>query len=171
LIAHAFYAESEEVLNSRVFEWAIKFREVFSFGVPIFFVLSGFLISYLMLKEYKEQGSFNLNNFYMRRVLRIWPLYFIVLIIGFVLFPMLRTYLLHIPYVENANPLLYILFLSNFDQLKQGVLPFGVGLGPTWSVSVEEQFYLFWPLLLLLFSKKKFIIPVLIVMVLSFFLH
>ena len=51
---------------------------------------------------------------------------------------------------------MYALFLSNFDQLSQGTLPYGVGLGPTWSVSVEEQFYLFWPLILLLFPKKKF---------------
>ena len=50
-LAHAFYAESQEVLDSSMFQWAVKFREIFSFGVPVFFVLSGFLITYLMLKE------------------------------------------------------------------------------------------------------------------------
>lgn len=69
--------------------------------------------------------------------------------------------------VETANPTLYVLFLSNFDQIYQGALPFGVGLGPTWSVGIEEQYYLVWPLLLLLFSKKKFLFPILLIVLLS----
>jgi len=167
-LAHAFYAESQEVLDSSMFQWAVKFREIFSFGVPVFFVLSGFLITYLMLKEESNKGGFNIKNFYMRRVLRIWPVFFVVLLVGFVLFPLLRSYLLQMPYVETANPWMYLSFLSNFDQINAGVLPFGVGLGPTWPVSIEEQFYLFWPLLLLLFSKKKFVIPITLVTLLSF---
>ena len=63
-MAHAFYTESAQVKSSTSFQWAIQFQEIFSFGVPIFFVLSGFLISYLMLKEQEEVGTFNLKNFY-----------------------------------------------------------------------------------------------------------
>ncbi len=169
-MAHAFYTESVEVKASTAFQWAVKFREVFSFGVPIFFVLSGFLITYLMLKEKEDQGGFSLKNFYIRRVLRIWPVYYLVLLVGFVLFPMLRGVFLDTAYVETATPWMYMSFLSNFDQINQGELPYGVGLGPTWSVSVEEQFYLFWPLLFILFRGKKFIYPLLLVLISSTFL-
>lgn len=166
-LAHAFYAESEAIKKSSAYLWAIQFQEALGFGVPIFFVLSGFLITYLMLKEQTGKFGFSLKNFYMRRILRIWPVYFIVLLIGFVLFPIFRNLMLQQPYLENANPLYYISFLSNFDQLKHTSLPFGIGLGPTWSVSIEEQFYLLWPLLLLLFPKKHFIIGIGIVLISS----
>jgi peptidoglycan/LPS O-acetylase OafA/YrhL len=154
--AHAFYTQSDVIAHSSAFKFVISFSQFFSFGVPIFFVLSGFLITFLMLKEQQEKSYFNIKHFYLRRFLRIWPIYFVVLIFGFAVFPMIRMYVLHQPTIETANPLMYSLFLSNFDQLAKGTLPFGVGLGPTWSVSVEEQFYLFWPLFLLLFPKKKF---------------
>jgi peptidoglycan/LPS O-acetylase OafA/YrhL len=115
-----------------------------------------------MLKEQEEHGKFVVRNFYLRRILRIWPAYFIVLLIGFVIFPILRNNILNQPYLETANPVYYLFFLSNFDQINQHTLPFGVGLGPTWSVSIEEQFYLFWPILLLFFKKSKFIIAILL---------
>lgn len=166
-MAHAFYTESEIVKNSSSFSFAIQFQEIFSFGVPIFFVLSGFLISYLMLKEQEEVGRFSLKNFYMRRILRIWPVYLLVLLIGFVIFPIVRDVILHEPYAETANPIYYLLFLSNFDQIANTSLPFGVGLGPTWSVSIEEQFYLIWPLFLLVFRRKKFIWAIALVLLFS----
>ena len=166
-LAHAFYTESEPIKNSASFQWAIQFQEILSFGVPIFFVLSGFLITYLMLKEQEEVGTFSLKNFYMRRILRIWPVYFLVVFIGFALFPLVRTYWLHGQFIETANPIYYILFLSNFDQMSHVALPFGVGLGPTWSVSIEEQFYFVWPLFLLIFKKKYFIWAILLVLAAS----
>ena len=159
-LAHAFYTKSDAVLNSSAFQFVTRLRDTFSFGVPVFFVLSGFLISYLMLKEQESNGRFGLKQFYMRRILRIWPVFFIVIIFGFIIFPIFRTIILHDPYVESANWPYYISFLSNFDQMNQSTLPYGVGLGPTWSVSIEEQFYVFWPLLILLFKKKSFIIPI-----------
>lgn len=161
-LAHAFYTESSVILDSPEYKNVIHFSQVFGFGVPIFFVLSGFLITYLMLKEQEGNGTFVIRNFYLRRILRIWPVYFIVLLIGFVIFPILRNNILHQPYLETANPVYYMLFLSNFDQINQRTLPFGIGLGPTWSVSIEEQFYLFWPILLLFFKRSKFIIAILL---------
>ena len=166
-MAHAFYSNDASILNSKAFGIASVFSEVFSFGVPIFFVLSGFLISYLMLNEQEVNNKFSLGKFYARRILRIWPVYYAVIIIGFVLFPLLRQYILNDPYIESANIIYYLTFLSNFDQLNSGDLPFGVGLGPTWSVSVEEQFYLFWPLLLIIFKKKMFVIPILMTLAIS----
>jgi peptidoglycan/LPS O-acetylase OafA/YrhL len=166
-MAHAFYTESPEIQTSALFEWAVHFQQVFSFGVPIFFVLSGFLITYLMLREQEGLGKFNVLNFYIRRVLRIWPLYFLVLLIGFVAFPLIRDWVLQEPIVETANPLMYALFLSNFDQINTGVLPYGVGLGPTWSVSIEEQYYLLWPLLLVLLPRRRFVLAIAAVVFLS----
>jgi len=166
-MAHAFSAKTEAVLNNPVFKGVIQFREILSFGVPVFFVLSGFLISYLMLKEQSVNNKFSVKNFYIRRVLRIWPLYYLVIIFGFVVFPMIRTLVLNEPTIENANPINYLIFLSNFDQIWNQQLPFGVGLGPTWSVSVEEQYYLLWPLLFVIFKKRLFIIPIILIIMTS----
>ena len=54
-----------------------------SLGVSLFFVLSGFLISYLLLQEKKDTGDISIKNFYVRRILRIWPLYYITVILAF----------------------------------------------------------------------------------------
>ena len=58
-------------------------------GVSIFFVLSGFLITYLLLTEKQRFGTIQLARFYMRRVLRIWPLYFLVIVLSFLILPIL----------------------------------------------------------------------------------
>jgi peptidoglycan/LPS O-acetylase OafA/YrhL len=146
---HGFYTESPAVHESTVFRVWEKVRAPAGFGVPLFFVLSGFLITYLILEEKRTSGRFNIRNFYVRRILRIWPLYYAVLLFGFVIFPWARHLLHQPPHAETADPVWYGLFLGNFDQIRRG-LPYGVGLGVTWSLSVEEQFYVFWPLLLLL---------------------
>ncbi len=166
--AHAFYSESVDVMSTTAFKASIYFQQVFSFGVPVFFVLSGFLISYLILNEHESNGRFSIKSFYMRRVLRIWPLYYLILVIGFIVFPVLRSKFLGNPHTETANPLMYALFLSNFDQLRAGELPYGVGLGPTWSVAIEEQFYLLWPLLFFIFPGRKFAIAILSILFISF---
>lgn len=165
--AHAFHTENDSVKNSDFFQFAISFSEVFSFGVPLFFVLSGFLITYLMFYEYETTGKFNLRFFYIRRILRIWPLYYLIIMIGFLIFPLFRSLFLHDKYIETARLWMYLLFLGNFDQLIQQSLPIGIGLGVTWSVSVEEQFYIIWPLLYIIFPGKKFIYPTLFLFIIS----
>lgn len=159
-LAHAFYTNNTAIENSSIFQYAIRFQDVFSFGVPVFFVLSGFLITYLMFLEVEKSGTFSVKDFWLRRILRIWPVFYLVIFIGFVVFPIVRGQLLGEPYEESARWWMYAAFLSNFDQLKSG-LPYGIGLGPTWSVSVEEQFYFVWPVLFFLFRFKKFIFPIL----------
>jgi len=105
--------------------------ELAAFGVTIFFSLSGFLITYLLVKE-KEQKVISTTNFYIRRILRIWPIYFliIVLVIGF------------IPNTINNNLLYYIFFIPNVPFVFGGTIEL---IGHYWSLGVEEQFYLFWP--------------------------
>jgi len=107
-------------------------------GVQFFFVLSGFLITYLLQTEKARLGRIDLPKFYLRRVLRIWPLFFSVLIIAIVILPFLGA-------KSVDNWWLYPSFLSNFDRLIDSSSNAMANI--TWSVSIEEQFYLFWPLL------------------------
>jgi peptidoglycan/LPS O-acetylase OafA/YrhL len=120
-------------------------KEVFSLfgrgflGVDFFFVLSGFLITTLLLRESRATGSFSLRNFYIRRALRILPVYyFVVTCVGiYYIFIKGRTELLELwPY--------YYLFLANF--LTENIPLLTI----TWSLSVEEQYYMIWPLIMLL---------------------
>ncbi len=123
-------------------------------AVRFFFTLSGFLITYLMFEEKERNGNFNIINFYIRRALRIWPIYFISLIIGFVVYPLLLEWQ-HIKFHEVSNPVFFSLFLANFDVMYHHH-PINGLLGLQWSVAVEEQFYLLAPLFFLLLSKKIF---------------
>jgi len=122
-------------------------------GVYFFFVLSGFLITYLLLSEQRLKGTIHIGSFYIRRALRIWPLYFFCLFFGFILFPWLKSSFGEVP-AETANPVYYFTFLSNFDMIRNGV-PDASVLSVLWSVAIEEQFYLVWPLLLF-FTPKKY---------------
>ncbi|NII23638.1 acyltransferase [Pseudoflavitalea sp. X16] len=117
-------------------------------GVNFFFVLSGFLITYLLIREKEVTGTIHIGNFYVRRILRIWPLYFLCLLIGFVGFAMLKKMSGELPQ-ESANPWYYIFLIGNFDYMHTWpVKPDAILLSVLWSVCVEEQFYLAWPLIL-----------------------
>lgn len=126
-------------------------------GVSFFFVLSGFLITYLILTEINVTERIDVIAFYIRRILRIFPLYFLVIIWGIVFYPYIKTVLGFSGYVEFGNPLLYFLFLGNFDviNLEKIGLVGAMSTNITWSVAIEEQFYLTW-VLLFYFLKPKF---------------
>lgn len=119
-------------------------------GVNFFFVLSGFLITFLIYNERKNYGYFHLGKFLVRRTLRIWPLYFLIGLIGFVLFPLIFS-----DYATNHSALNYFLFLANFDEIWNGLNDPINFLTSPWSVAVEEQFYLFWGIALYLLLKVK----------------
>jgi peptidoglycan/LPS O-acetylase OafA/YrhL len=116
-------------------------------GVILFFVLSGFLITYLLLQEKKLNGNVKIKAFYLRRVFRIWPLYYLIAISAFFVFPFVPFF--QVPGMaptlsyENFLPqlLFTMLLLPNFAAL-YGSIP---GANQLWSIGVEEQFYLFWP--------------------------
>ncbi|HEY0715349.1 MAG TPA: acyltransferase [Polyangia bacterium] len=146
-VSHLFFTEDPALVNHPVIRFLDRASSIGALGVNFFFVLSGFLITYLLLEELKSEGRIHIGAFYMRRVLRIWPLYYLILLIGFVLFPLLKGRLGLQP-VESANVWRYLLFLGNFDIIANGVTPDASMLGVLWSLAVEEQFYLFWPLLL-----------------------
>jgi peptidoglycan/LPS O-acetylase OafA/YrhL len=127
-------------------------------GVVIFFALSGFLITHLLLEERTRTGQISLANFYMRRSLRIWPLYFAVLGVYAFVFPLLDQGTFNSIYGSEDNSLIvYPFFLQNYlvDNSNQGL-----GLDILWSLAVEEHFYLFWPLLLVAL-RGRWLVPVL----------
>ncbi|MDF2436963.1 MAG: acyltransferase [Bacteroidota bacterium] len=137
-------------------------------GVNLFFVLSGFLITYLLLKEKELYGRINIGDFYMRRILRIWPVYFLVVAVCLLIFPLFKDHLpVNFPIgvsVSKLDPLLYATFLGNFDYLFHGIS--NVLIGVLWSVSVEEQFYLFWPLIVA-FTPRKYLLPAFIFIIMG----
>ena len=111
----------------------VDFRNFGRIGVAIFFTLSGFLISYLLLEEKNKFNQISLKNFYIRRMLRIWPLYFLLIVVGFFIYPAqgsMRAFWLSIFLLPNLAFCLKLL-PNIFD--------------PIWSIGVEEQFYLFHP--------------------------
>jgi peptidoglycan/LPS O-acetylase OafA/YrhL len=112
-------------------------------GVDFFFVLSGYLITTLLIREEARDGRFSLAGFYRRRVLRIVPVYFLVVTV-------IGAYYVLVKDRWDLAPLLpyYYLFFSN---MLIGEIP---TLAPTWSLSVEEQFYLLWPLTMLLLPMR-----------------
>ena len=117
-------------------------------GVGLFFVLSGFLITYLLLSEKERRGDISTKAFYIRRILRIWPLYFIIVILGFFVFPVIPIFNepLRNQYYFDADFFkrlpFFLLFLPNL-----GFVFFRAPYlcSQTWSVGIEEQFYAIWP--------------------------
>lgn len=116
-----------------------------AFGVSIFFVLSGFLITYLLLEEQKE-GPLQIKHFYLRRILRIWPLYYLLVLLGFLVIPYLNF--LQVPqYSSDMSDSLdrFLLFFGLAANVAFVYFPTVAFANILWSVAVEEQFYLFWP--------------------------
>lgn len=152
---HSFHTEFEHVKKINLFHFIKK--DIFgngNIGVNFFFVLSGFLITYLLIQEKKMNGQINLRNFWIRRVLRIWPLYMFCIVFGFLVFPQLKLVLGQIPN-ESASIWYYLTFTNNFDVINKG-LPDASVLGVLWSIAIEEQFYLVWPIILFLLPIKRY---------------
>ena len=109
-------------------------------GVDAFFVLSGFLITNILLNC--KPGFRSVGRFVLRRTLRTWPLYFVVLLVAYLT-------LRHHPAGAQINWLQHVVFLQNY-------IPAFIArsLGPTWSLCIEEHFYLLWPLLVFLLPRR-----------------
>lgn len=121
-------------------------------GVDLFFVLSGFLITGILLDTKGLDGYF--RNFYARRCLRIWPLYYSALLFMFVLVPLVRPSEAQKVFASRSMPWWsYFIFLQNF---LVPVITRATGLlGVSWSLAVEEQFYLVWPLVVRYCSEAQ----------------
>jgi peptidoglycan/LPS O-acetylase OafA/YrhL len=134
-------------------------------GVIVFFVLSGFLITHLLLEERTRTGQISLTKFYVRRTLRIWPLYFAVLGVYIFVLPLFfdpdnfRSIYEADSLRDHYYLLSYPLFLQNY--LLSGSDFHYNGLRVFWSLAVEEHFYLFWPLLLVAL-RGRWLVPSLV---------
>lgn len=137
-------------------------------GVDLFFVLSGFLITYLLLQEKNNNnGKVNISKFYLRRIFRIWPLYYFIMFISFIIIPLLSNFSIFENNISLLNSInnpdnynfktisLYLLFLPQFGKVV-------LGASQSWSIGIEEQFYLIMPLAITVFRKKVFFILVLL---------
>jgi peptidoglycan/LPS O-acetylase OafA/YrhL len=113
-------------------------------GVRLFFVISGFLITSLLKGEYERKGQISLSRFYFRRALRIFPACYALVLFTFALS---RSGFFALPI---SNVIRALTYTSNFNVFSQG-WPW---LVHTWSLAVEEQFYLAWPALLCLLGWK-----------------
>jgi peptidoglycan/LPS O-acetylase OafA/YrhL len=136
-------------------------------GVDLFFVLSGFLITGLLLDAKGSYGFF--RNFYARRCLRIWPLYYAVILFMFVAVPLLRPAQATMIFERSSPWWAYPFYLQNFlvPVSEDAVGPLGV----TWSLAIEEQFYLVWPLVVRYLSTARLRAVCLTVIIVSPFLR
>lgn len=136
-----------------------------------FFVLSGFLITYLLLEEHRRSATISIKSFYWRRILRIWPVYYLVVILSLFVLPQFSFLDIpglseHIGDAFTFKSILYLTFLPNLGYTLYEHIPYA---SQTWSVGVEEQFYLLWPVLMLFALRTKKVLHVLIG-VISFYL-
>ena len=152
------------VMLSHVFQqtfgnWGVRGIKlpVFGGGVILFFVISGFLITFLLLQEVKKNKTVDIKRFYIRRILRIWPLYY-----GYILIAILLLFFCGLKSdILNINIWFYVFFTANIPLITGN----GIWIiAHYWSIGVEEQFYLFWPWLIKI-SNKRFLFTALTVLV------
>jgi len=137
--------------------WFQKVAYLGMHGVDLFFVLSGYLITSILL-DTKGKENF-LRNFYMRRILRIFPLYYAIVALSFLILPILLSHftagtakLARFDAV-SGDWIWYVLYCSNFLIARTEAIRHGI-LDVTWSLAIEEQFYMIWGITVLLSDKK-----------------
>ena len=116
-------------------------------GVDLFFVISGYLITYLLLIEKDKYKTVKLRDFYIRRILRIWPLYYFILLITLIIIP----FCIQFPpmyingFIGSKGLFLFVIFLP---YVAISFLPANFLASVLWSVGVEETYYVFWPIII-----------------------
>jgi len=125
------------------------------YGVDLFFVISGFLITAILLKQNDKSFKSNYFNFLGRRTLRIFPIYYFTLLLLWIL--------------KIGNTRLYMPYLVTYTA-NYGMIANGLPKAPIlhlWSLSVEEQFYLFWPFVVLILKQKQVFLAILLIAIIS----
>jgi peptidoglycan/LPS O-acetylase OafA/YrhL len=129
--------------------WITSGLRAGAFGVDLFFCLSAYLITEILLREVRVRGAIDVRAFWIRRILRIWPLYFAALLLARTVVPLI----LPGDHLSNEHLGAYVALAGNWSTAILGYPNSVVGL--LWSVSIEEQFYLLWPLLLTLAGRHR----------------
>lgn len=134
-----------------------RFIKNMPLGVDIFFFISGYLLTYLLIVEKDKYGKINIPNFYVRRGLRIWPLYFFLIAIA----PFI------IQWLGDPKPeyLRTILLINNFQTIdtQSWEYPFA----HFWSICIEEHFYIIWPLIIAFIPKRRLLNAIIILIAIS----
>ncbi len=144
-------------------------------GVDIFLCLSSFLLTSLLIMEHQNTGNISIKQFLIRRALRIWPLYYLVILLSFTIFPATHFFS---PGMHTASYTALVkeqlfpfsIFMGNFSYV-YFMNSLTVAIAPLWTVCLEEQFYICWPILLFILlprSKKWFFIALGGLIILSF---
>ena len=137
-------------LNPIFVKWGIEpYLDLFRYGVDLFFVISGFLIGGILQRISKRPSG--IATFYYRRILRIWPLYYLLL--GTVLLTGRGQQVLH-----GIPPWSFVFFIFNFWESAGKPLAF-TSLGILWSLAIEEQFYALGPMMFYFFNEKQIARP------------
>jgi peptidoglycan/LPS O-acetylase OafA/YrhL len=133
-------------------------------GVDLFFVLSGFLITEILLHTRDTANYY--RNFYTRRVLRIFPLYYLCLILVIIIFPLIKNFPYDLTYFKE-NQAWFWFYLQNWMLILKDWNDNAILLNHFWSLAVEEQFYIVWPFLVLLIKKPRQLLIITFVLLLS----
>lgn len=142
------HLEQYKFWNDQSTLWGLEFIDALGHKpVGFFFVLSGFLITYLLLEENRRNKTIKISEFYLKRVFRIWPLYFVIVFMALVVLP-LFTEISFGNLTKPDQPIVVISLLFMIPNLLRISFPNLIGANQLWSVGIEEQFYLFWPLLI-----------------------
>ncbi len=131
-------------------------------GVAFFFVLSGFLITYILLFEKEHKNFISLKKFFARRILRIWPLFYLMIVFAYLSPYILQA--LNIPYKNEGyapDLITSIVFGENYKMMITDSFPDGAPLRAMWTICIEEHFYIIWGVSLFFLSSKK--VPILII--------
>jgi peptidoglycan/LPS O-acetylase OafA/YrhL len=138
---HAFVSADPAVKDSRVFRLVSSYAHLGPVALDCFFVMSAFLITWIIFEEEQQTGRFRFGRYLVRRCLRIWPLYFLTVALGYLI----------VMSVKGAAPLPparhFFLFTLNFYMAEHG-FSFLFFLTILWSIAAEEQFYIVWALCL-----------------------
>lgn len=139
------------------FPWFNYIKAGGGIGVQFFFVLSGFLITYIILEEKNRTGTLDLKNFFVRRILRIWPLYYLMVLVAYAT-PFILEHFLHLSSSsEGYEPSLWVslAFLENYKMMITGEHANVSPLSVMWSLCIEEHYYLVWGVLLYYLRPKR----------------
>ena len=162
LFVFCFHLMDYVTIDPKIHPLVNLFCTAGAFGVPVFFLLSSFLIVELLLRERRQTGDIHIKSFYLRRILRIWPLYFAVFY-GLVI---LGHFLPDIAPKSHNAWIAFSFFAGNWYIMRYGWIAGPVD--PLWSVAVEEQFYIAAPLLARFGGRKLLIAVSLSLLIISY---